>query len=447
MSAALGAFLGSSRFIEHTVAIGLRGTSAAGKFALSLYMLAFLGLAELGVFGLLVAVATAAPAVLGFGVSDWTARHVIGLPTSRAMPLVATRMAFTVAVHGVVQPVFWVAIALIGQPIPSQYAVLVALILLLEHLASDSHGPLIARGRVLLVSFNLFIRTGLWPIAIIAIGLVYPPARSLMWILAAWVAGLAIMMLVLAVTTLRDGRWRWLRLQWNWLRDALRQSWPLYLSRLGTVGSLYADRFVISYFLGLELTGVYVFFWSAANVVHSITVYGTMQPRVPALMIAAESDDPRGFRKRLTQYQIETLGWALLLFAMLWIAIGLFVQIAHKPQLDAHSAIFLWIILAMLLRILADSYHFALFALRRDMSTVTVNLGGAAGSALLNALFVPILGLAGAVIASLVTSAGLLFSRLLLSRPTERDNRSPRSGNAPAHAPLPRVKPLTTSVG
>jgi hypothetical protein len=215
-------------------------------------------------------------------------------------------LAFTVAVHGVVQPIFWVINALIGEPIPSRYAVLVALILLLEHLASDSHGPLIARGRVLLSSLNLFIRFGLWPIAIIAIGLVYPPARSLAWVLAAWVVGLTMMMLILGVTGVGD----WLRLRWNWLRDALGHCWPLYLSGLGAVGSLYADRFVISFFAELELTSVYVFFWSAANVVHSIAVYGTFHPHVPALVAAGQSDDAYAFRRRLVQCQIETMAWA-----------------------------------------------------------------------------------------------------------------------------------------
>lgn len=433
----LRSFFYSKRFVEHTVSIGLRGASAAGKFALSLYMLAFLGLAELGVFGLLVAAATAAPAVLGFGVGDWTTRHLVGLPSSRALQLAATRLAFTVVVHGIVQPIFWIINALIGEPIPSRYVVLVALILLLEHLAADSHGPLIARGRVLLASLNLFIRSGLWPITVITIGLLYPPARSLTWVLATWVVGLTMMMFVLAFATLRDGRWRWLRLRWSWLRDALRHCWPLYLSGLGTAGSLYADRFIISSFVGLELTGVYVFFWSAANVVHSIAFYGTFHPRVPTLVAAAQSDDVRAFRRRLVHCQIETMAWALLLSAMLWIAVDLFVKVANKPQLSAHSAIFIWIILAMLLRILADSYHFVLYALHRDRTIAIVNLAGAAGSAILNALLVSTLAVAGAVAASIVTATGLLVSRLLLSRPANRNDISVQSDNGSIQSYMP----------
>jgi len=428
---------GGRRILRQAEVIGLRGAAAAGKFALSLYMLTYLGLAELGVFGLLVATATAAPTVLGFGLSDWTTRHVMGLPGSRAMPLAATRLTFTVAVHAVVQPVFWVVNALLGYPIPAQYALPIGLIVLLEHLAADAHGPLIARGRVLLASVNLFIRAGLWPFAIIAVGLVYRPARSLEWVLGAWVAGLMVMMAVLAFATLRGGRWRWVRLHWDWLRDALTRSWPLYLSGLGAVGSLYADRFIISALAGLELTGVYVFFWSAANVVHSVTVYGTFHPRVPLLVAAAQGEDFGAFRKRLVHAQTETLAWAVLLSAMLWVAVDVFVHIAHKAQLSAHASLFVWIVLAMLLRILADSYHFVLYALRRDKTIVAVNLAGAATSALLNALLVSSLAVTGAVVASIVTGAGLLASRVLLSRLAKRAAASARTPDAVKEPALP----------
>lgn len=414
---ALVALLQRTHFAEHLISIGLRGASAAGKFALSLYMLAYVGLAELGIYGLMVAAAIAAPAFLGFGLSDWTTRQCIGLPTAQAIPLAATRLGFTIAVHAVAQPIFWLTNALLGEPIPSQYAVLIALILLLEHLGLDAHGPLIARHRVLLANVVIFIRSGAWPIAIIAVGWFHPPARSLVWVLGAWLIGLTIMVLVLAVAALRGGRWRWLRVRWDWLRDALGRAWPFYLSDIGAVTSLYADRFIISFFAGLELTGVYVFFWSAANVVHSLAVYGTFHPRVPMLVAAANAADTGAFRKRLFRLQCATFAWAFLLSGMLWIAVHLFLQFSDRPLLSDHLMIFAMIIFAMLLRILADSYHFVLYALRRDRTIAIVSLTGAAGSAALNALLVSTAGLTGAAIASIVTAAGLLTARRVLSRP------------------------------
>jgi O-antigen/teichoic acid export membrane protein len=412
---ALRAILQNPHLAEQVVSIGMRGASAAGKFALSLYLITYVGLAELGVYGLLVAAATAVPAVLGFGLSDWTTRHCIGLPTGQAVSLAATRLGFTVAVHCVVQPVFWLANAYLGSPIPSHLAILVAPILLLEHLGLDAHGPLIARHRVMLSSVALFLRSGAWPLAVIAIGWVYPPARTLAWVLAAWLAGLVVMILVLSGQLL-GGRWRLLRLRADWLRDALRRSWPFYLSDIGAVTSLYADRFIISVFAGLELTGIYVFFWSAANVVHSVTVYGAFHPRVPALVAAANDGDMATLRKRLFQFQGVILAWALLLFALLWIGVQLFLHMGVRPQLDGHLMLFALIIFAMLLRIVADTYHFVLYALCRDRTIAVVNLALAAGSALLNAVLVSAAGLTGAAVAAILTALGLLAVRRRLSR-------------------------------
>jgi O-antigen/teichoic acid export membrane protein len=400
---------------EQIVSIGLRGASATGKFALSLYVIAYVGLAEMGVYGLLIAAATVVPAVLGFGLSDWTTRQCIGLPTDEAVSLVGTRLGFTVVVHCVAQPIFWLANAALGEPIPSHFAVFVALILLFEHLGSDANGPLIARHRVMLANVAIFIRSGAWPLAIIAIGLIYPPARSLIWILGAWFVGLLIMMLVLAVRVLVT-HWRLLRVRAHWLRDALRRSWPFHLSDVGAVCSLYADRFIILFFSGLELTGIYVFFWSAANVVHSISVYGVFHPRVPVLVTAAIAHDHATLRRRLLQFQAVILVWGLAMFAFLWIAIELFLQTGVRPQLNGHLTVFALIIFAALLRMIADTYQFVLYALHRDRTIAFINLAFAAGSAVLNTLLVSTAGLMGAVTAAILIAIGLLTARWSLSK-------------------------------
>jgi O-antigen/teichoic acid export membrane protein len=294
--------------------------------------------------------------------------------------------------------------------------VLVGTILLLEHLGADAYGPLLARNRRLLASTLIFIRSGLWPIAIIALGWLYPPSRSLEWVLSAWLAGLILAMLVLATCTLRGGRWRWLALRPHELGAALCRSWPFYLSDIGAVGSLYADRFIIAGIAGLELTGVYVFFWSAANVVHSLALYGIFQPRVPTLVSASNRGELREFRKQLLRFQGATVAWALILSVLLWCAIHVFVQYMDRPLLSAHVAIFAAILLPMLLRVLADSYHFVLFALRRDRPIAMISLAGAAGSAVLNAVLVSTAGLSGAVIASMLTAGGLLAARFKFAR-------------------------------
>jgi hypothetical protein len=56
--------------------------------------------------------------------------------------------------------------------------------------------------------------------------------------------------------------------------SAICRTLPLYVRDMGSVTSMFIDCFLISIFVGLELTGVYTLFWSVAHVVHSLAVHG-----------------------------------------------------------------------------------------------------------------------------------------------------------------------------
>ncbi len=119
--------------------IGLRLGNAGAKFALALYMTRYLGLADLGIYGLLVGAATAVPAVLGFGLNDWLGRLVVGLDRIQAIPLATTRLSFTLAIQIVAQTAAWLLNSALGAPISWALAIPIGLILLLEHLAADAY--------------------------------------------------------------------------------------------------------------------------------------------------------------------------------------------------------------------------------------------------------------------------------------------------------------------
>jgi hypothetical protein len=156
--------------------IALRGMNTVGKLVLTLYMVTYIGLADLGIYGLLVGASIAVPAIFGFGLTDWTARQVVRLRSAEAMPLVTTRLLFTLLVHLVGQPLAWAANALLGYPIPASLVIPIALILLLEHLGTDAHAPLVARDRVMFAHVLYYFRAGLWPLVAVLLGLLYPAA-------------------------------------------------------------------------------------------------------------------------------------------------------------------------------------------------------------------------------------------------------------------------------
>jgi len=418
---------GGMRLVYQLLRFSMRAGATVSKFLLAIYTARYLGLAELGMYGLLVGATTIVPAIVGLGMTEWTSRRLVDLPRAQALPLIASRLSLTLSIHLIVQPLAFAADILLGEPVPLQTALLCGGILLLENLGSEASEMLIARRRVFLAYFVAFLRVGFWPIPVMAVGLLYPETRTLESILLGWLAMLVVSWLALFLLLLPEGRWRLMRPQWRLLFPELRGSLVLYIKDVSSTISMFLDRFLISLFLGLEMTGVYTLFWSITNVVHSLAVYDIIKAQLPSLIASGRNPEPEQFRAHERRLQIEIGSWSLLLALGAGVAMPLLLPLLHQPLAQESLPVFWLILLATLLRIAADLYGFVLLALRRDRTIAWVAAAGALASAGLNLVLTPFFGLAGAATAYAMTSGGLLAARFVLSRTAtlERNNDTP----------------------
>jgi O-antigen/teichoic acid export membrane protein len=398
----------------------LRAGSTGSKFLLAIYTAHYLSLSDLGVYGLLVGCTTIVPAIAGLGLTDWVVRRIVDLPLAQALPLVASRSAFSVLVHLVGQPLVLLGFILAGHPLPLAMALLGGAILLLETLATETCDALIARRKILLAHWLSFLRQGFWPLPVMVLGLLIPETRSLGMLLSIWCAALVLTWMILLCLLLQNGRWRYVRLQGHLLLGALRGSLLLYIKDVSYTVSTFADRFVISLFLGLELSGIYSLFWSIANVVHSLVVNGVMQNQIAPLISAAKDRTGVEFRSLERRLQIESTGWALLFAAGIAAVTPVLLTFLDRPLIQDFLPVFWLILVAALLRIFADGYHFAIYALHRDRALALLAVGGALVSAALNVVLTPLAGLWGTAFAFTLTSAALLTARFLVTRSAVR---------------------------
>jgi O-antigen/teichoic acid export membrane protein len=269
---------------------------------------------------------------------------------------------------------------------------------------------------VFLAYWLTFLRTGLWPFPVMAIGLLYPETRTLEFLLWGWLVMLVVSWLIMVALVIPEGRWRHLRPQWGLLSGHLRKGLLLYVKDVSGTVSMFLDRFLISLFLGLELTGVYTLFWSIANVVHSLAVYGVMQAQLPHLVALAQEAKQTAFRALERRLQIEIGAWILLLALGAAIATPLMLPFLQQPLVKDYLPVFWLILLATILRAAADAYGFVMLALHRDRAIAAIAAAGAVASAGLNLILTPLMGLWGASIAYVLTSGGLFAARFWQSR-------------------------------
>jgi O-antigen/teichoic acid export membrane protein len=409
------------RILRQVLLVTMRALTAGAKFALAIYTARYLGLSDLGIYGLLIAGTTFVPAVTGLGLTDWIVRKIVDLPRSEALPLIACRSLLTLSVHCIVQPVAFATNLWLGEPIPMQLALLSGAVLLLENVGSETSDLLVARRHVILAHTLTFLRTGLWPMLVIALWHGRPETRTLTVLLLNWLAALVVNMTIILSLSLQHHRWRMMRPRPSLLFAQLRYSWPLYIKDVCATFGIFVDRFLISMFLGLELAGVYTLFWSIGNVVHSLVIVGMLQAQLPPLLAAGRMPDKQQFRALFCRLQIETGIWALLLTAAAAVSMPLLLPLLGRPLLQDNLAIFWIVLVATLLRVAADGYGLSLLALSRDRAIAVTAVIGAAGSAALNTVLTAVAGLWGAAITYVVISGALFVIRYTLVRDGARD--------------------------
>ena len=67
---------GRNRVLRHLAIVGMRGCSTVSKFLLAIYTARYLGLADLGIYGLLASAATLVPGRTGMPSRSWRSSRV-----------------------------------------------------------------------------------------------------------------------------------------------------------------------------------------------------------------------------------------------------------------------------------------------------------------------------------------------------------------------------------
>jgi O-antigen/teichoic acid export membrane protein len=404
------------RLPGYLLRFGFRGIGNVAKFILTLYTARFLGLAEVGIYGLVTAATNLSPALLGFGLTEWTLRRIVTMRADEAVQAMTARMAIATAAHVVFQPVIWAASFAFGAPVPVAWIWLIAPIVWLEHLWFDLQDMLTARGHLAFVSVMQFMRAALWPLAVVALGVLYPPARTLEVILIGWLVGMLLTWIVAAGWFMRQGvplfRWAEVTTQLG----HIRASSFLYLRNITANASLYIDRYVISLTLGLELTGVYVFFWSVANVVQGMVVSVVVQPQASTLISAVATDDAVRLHHAKRRLLLEAAAWTALMSVGAFAGIVILLPFMQKPLLEDHLWLCAAIMIATWLRIAVEKYAYLLLALHRDRTILGASVAGVVVSVVLNVTLIPLFGLSGAALAFFLTGATVLVLEVALSR-------------------------------
>ena len=362
-----------SASFSRLIIIVLRGLTLGSKFVLIFALAKLLVPAEVGLYGLLTVTVGYVLMALGFDFYSYATRELINTERSQWGALLRDQSVFYGLAYAVILPlslfIFWYGF------LPWSLALWFFPILVLEHIAQEFNRLLIAMSELFWASIVLFVRQGLWAIAIAMWMWQVPEHRSLNFVFAAWTLG-ALLACMIAATRLRGlgGASLARAIDWQWIKRGVRVAVPFVFATLSLRALYTFDRYWIEALSGLEVLAAYVLYMGIANVIMTFLDASVFTFIYPALIAAAGKHDQIAFDKQMKRLTRQTFLITLGLSVLVILLAKPLLAWLDKPIYSQHFSLLYWTVLASALSALSMIPHYGLYAHRRDRPIILSHL-------------------------------------------------------------------------
>lgn len=404
----------------------MRMASLGGRFLLSIYIVRYLGFSAAGSFGIVAGIAGFSPALCGFGISYFVNREIVSLPRPEGYRLLRDRLVFNLSVAGAIWLVGLLLLAA-GLVPPFPHRLMTAIIITLEFVAFDLHVALINLRRPVTANFLLFVRSASWIAPFIVGGLSMAGLRSLEFLLACWLAALALSFALLPVVLGHADLRLLMRtpIDWRAMIMKARSGTLIYVNDIAASGQVYFDRFIVLKLLGLASTGLYTLCFSVTHGLYVLVATAVTQLSMPKLVAALDEGGHASWRHMLAHEGRRAFALAIMVVAGALVATLLVLPALGFDIFRTNAPLFMLMAVASLLKPIADLLNTGLYSLGLDRMLALINLGGILASACLAAAAIMIWGIIGVGWSSIATVALLIVARaIVLARTTAADPRA-----------------------
>jgi len=354
--------------------IAIRGATLASKFLLIFFLARFLEPSELGLYGLVTATVGYSLYLLGFDFYTYTTREILKLERHEWGSLLKSQGALSLVLYVVFLPLL--SLVFVKGLLPWSVAGWFFILLVLEHLTQELGRLLIAISEQLVASLVLFLRSGIWAVALTALMFIEPDSRNLDFVLGAWALGssMALLLGAFRISTLRISGWS-AKVDWSWIAKGLKIAVPFLVATLAIRGVFTFDRYWLEALTSLDVLGAYVLFMGLGAALLSFLDAGVFAFIYPGLIGAYQRQDAKGFRQGVRNLVFQTVGLSLIFTIVAELLIGMLLQWLNKPFYLSQLELFHWILAANFLSALSMIPHYALYAQGRDKPIIYSHVG------------------------------------------------------------------------
>lgn len=397
----------------------IRLGSVAARLLLLAYLAKFVGLSDVGSFGLVAGLAGMAPAAVGWGANFFLSRDLIRFQREGRdlRNILLDRLMLTVLTLVVAATLLSILAATAdvasGLRVSILVVGLVAAIVSLECLCLDLQMAFISLGRSVFANVLLLLRSAAWIPFCVVDGYLDVTARSLERLLAWWWAGslLSFTLGMTALFLLPRTRTERLGASFPYFFQKFRAGPYIYLNDLALVGSLYLERYVVTHFLGLTGAGIYTLCWSIGNAIYAVVQSAILQPSLRRLVTILHEHGPQRWREQLRSEVLRSGSAYAGFVALAVVAIWLSPSSLGLSEIVNHPGLLAGFMVSNGIKLSAEALNYGLYSSGHDKAFAAINLTSMVASLALSAAFTAAWGLLGTACAAILSATVVLLVR------------------------------------
>lgn len=407
-----GNLLYNAMLKEGIINVVIRSLTLASKFVLIFFIAKYLSPEEMGEYGLFTITIGIAIYFLGMDFYIFNTREILSSEKSEQVYLIRDQIIFHILVYLFVLPML--IFVFFSGTLSWKYAPWFYILLILEHLSQESSRLLITISRPLISNIVQFVRSGLWVYFAVAVAAMWSEMRNLTTLWFLWCIGGISSLWISCWILKKSGIYIDFNrsINWQWIRKGLKQSSLFFLSTLALMITQYIDRYLLKYYYGESLVGVYTFYCNIANVIQVFIYTGIIVIIHPKIIQAYQKNKVDEYRALMKKLSTAVIVGTIPLSLLAAVAIKPILMLVNKSAYQDHLTAYWILLIAVVINVLGQIPHYALYAKKKDKAIFISTICAMSVSILMNILLIPIYGLIGAAMSSvlsMITLASIKF--------------------------------------
>ena len=399
--------------------LALRGITLGSKFLLSIYLVKFLSLEANGQYGIFVATISMLTYVLGLDFYSFNNREILQENSSKSGKKIKNQFFLFTLVYLLVLPLLYVfgLFDFIGD----KYILLFYLILIFDHISIELYRLLIVFSKPIQANINLFLRTGIWILVLIfAWHNDFKDLKNLKSVFNLWMVG-SFLSIVYSIFSLSKVGisipWRG-KLETKWILTGLKIALPFFIATLSYKIIQFADRYMVEFYLGTKQTGIYYFFSNISMLIETFVQTTVVMIYSPQLIASFKKD--KTFQINIFKiFSKEIIIYSVVAVVIVCAIIYPLLHVVEKTELFHSISVFFVMVTTRFIFNISLIYHFKLYVAKRDSLIMSSTLAAVLVNISLNFILIPLYGLIGGALATLISIFIMMSFKLFYAKKYE----------------------------